>query len=84
MEIGRKLLAAAALVSAPMVFYETGWAQEQPAPRTQVEATRAFLAHKQQIQSEKAQRIADAANLGALERFSTVLNRHGIPFGRDF
>lgn len=42
-------------------------AAQEPAPgRTQEESTRAFLAHKRQLQNERSGRIADSANLGAL------------------
>jgi hypothetical protein len=42
-------------------------AAQQPAPaRTQEESTKAFLAHKRQLQNERSGRIADQANLGAL------------------
>ena len=39
----------------------------EPAPgRTQEESTKAFLAHKRQLQNERSGRIADQANLGSL------------------
>jgi hypothetical protein len=40
---------------------------QEPAPgRTQEESTKAFLAHKRQLQNERSGRIADQANLGSL------------------
>lgn len=66
MRIGKRHLAVAALIAAPMMMQSAVWAQEQPAERTQEEATRAFLANKQRNQAEKSRRIPDAANLGSL------------------
>jgi hypothetical protein len=60
----RKYLTAAASLAALLVGAASA---QDPAPgRTQEESTRAFLAHKHQLQNERSGRIADAANLGAL------------------
>jgi hypothetical protein len=66
MKIGRMYLAAAGLISSSMLVQSSVLAQEQPAERSQEEATRAFLANKQKSQAEKSRRISDAANLGSL------------------
>lgn len=60
----RKYLTTATLAAALLIG--TAVAQEPAPGRTQEESTRAFLAHKRQLQNERSGRIADQANLGAL------------------
>lgn len=60
----RKYLISSVLAGAMLIG--TAGAQEAGSARTQEESTRAFLAHKRQLQNERSGRIADQANLGAL------------------
>lgn len=60
----RKYLTGSVVAGA--LLLGTAVAQEAPTGRTQEESTRAFLAHKRQLQNERSGRIADQANLGSL------------------